>query len=140
MPLFLMLIAGNNSNSVPFLHLHQTNHMPAIKETNVTILVKDMDQAISFYEKIGLTLKNRWGNHYAQLETTGITIGLHPGGREGQKSGHISIGFLIDDIAGAKTLLDQKQIPYMFDDGKSGQFTHFKDLDGTELYFMQPGY
>jgi catechol 2,3-dioxygenase-like lactoylglutathione lyase family enzyme len=114
--------------------------MPAIKESNVTILVQDMDKAVSFYQKIGLTLKNRWGNHYAQLETTGITIGLHPGGKPAQSSDHISIGFMIDDIAEAKALLEQNQIPYKYDDGKSGKFTHFKDLDGTVLYFMQPMY
>jgi catechol 2,3-dioxygenase-like lactoylglutathione lyase family enzyme len=114
--------------------------MLTIKETNVTILVQDMDKAVAFYETIGLTIKNRWGDHYAQLVTTGITIGLHPGGKPEQKSDHISIGFLVDDIADAKTLLEQNQVPYKFDDGKSGKFTHFKDLDGTVLYFMQPMY
>lgn len=34
--------------------------MPLLKNSNVTILVKDMDKAISFYESIGLITKNRW--------------------------------------------------------------------------------
>ncbi len=29
-----------------------------IKGSNVTIMVKDMDEAISFYENIGLSIKN----------------------------------------------------------------------------------
>ena len=49
-----------------------------IKESNVTINVKDLDKSISFYESIGLTTKNRWGNFYAQLAAPGIVIGLHP--------------------------------------------------------------
>ena len=48
-----------------------------IQGTNVTIMVKDMDTAISFYESIGLTLKQRWDNHYAMVVTEGITIGIH---------------------------------------------------------------
>jgi len=50
----------------------------AIKDSNVTIMVKDMDASISFYESIGLVIKQRWANHYAQLTAPGITIGLHP--------------------------------------------------------------
>ena len=49
-----------------------------IKQANVTINVKDMETAVSFYFFIGLTVKNRWGNYYAQLTAPGITIGLHP--------------------------------------------------------------
>jgi predicted enzyme related to lactoylglutathione lyase len=114
--------------------------MPVIKETDITIMVSDMDNAIAFYQKIGLTLKERWGNHYARVVTTGITIGLHPAGNATGGSGTVSIGFLIDDINEAKTLLDQNQIAYKAEEGKSGKFTHFKDLDGTVLYFMQAMY
>jgi catechol 2,3-dioxygenase-like lactoylglutathione lyase family enzyme len=114
--------------------------MPVIKESDVTIMVQDMDKAIAFYQQIGLTLQNRWGNHYARISGTGITIGLHPGGTDKSSSGTVSIGFLIDDINEAKTLLDQHHIPYKAEEGKSGKFTHFKDLDGTILYFMQAMY
>ena len=31
--------------------------MITINESNITIMVKDMDKAVSFYESIGLTLK-----------------------------------------------------------------------------------
>ena len=46
-----------------------------IKDSNITIMVKDMDRSISFYQSLGMTLKNRWDNHYAQLTAPGITIG-----------------------------------------------------------------
>ena len=49
-----------------------------ITESNVTINVKDMEKSISFYLSLGLTVKNRWGNHYAQLAVPGVVIGLHP--------------------------------------------------------------
>ena len=57
---------------------------------NVTVYVANMDAAVQFYsETLGLTLTNRFGNHWATLESgpaywgsehggAGLTIGLHP--------------------------------------------------------------
>jgi predicted enzyme related to lactoylglutathione lyase len=110
-----------------------------ITSSNVTIMVKNMDVAIAFYESIGLKLKQRWGDHYAMIEANGITIGIHPGGNENSGSGSISIGFMINDINEAKTLLENNKILFKYqEDGKSGLYLHFKDADGTILYFVQP--
>jgi len=111
-----------------------------INESNITIMVKDMDASIKFYESIGLVLKNRWDNHYAMLETTGITIGLHPtvGKTMTSPSTSISIGFMIDDANDAKSILEKNKIKYDYEEGKSGIYLHFHDLDGTILYFTQP--
>jgi len=110
-----------------------------ITGTNVTIMVKSMDTAIAFYQTIGLTLKQRWGNHYAMVETAGLTIGIHPGGDETAGSGTVSIGFMTPDIKEAKTLLENNYIAATYqEDGKSGIYLHFKDPDGTALYFVQP--
>lgn len=110
-----------------------------INSSNVTIMVTDMDKAVSFYESIGLSIKQRWGNHYAMLTANGITIGLHPTEVENPNSGTVSIGFMIDKIDEAKTLLEGQHITYTLeDDGKSGTYTHFKDPFGTVLYFVQP--
>ena len=111
-----------------------------ITEANVTIMISDMDAAIAFYEKIGFALKQRWDNHYAMLTATGITIGLHPKEQDAPASGSgsVSIGLMVDDIGEAKALLDSHSITCKSDDGKSGNYLHFKDLDGTILYFVQP--
>ena len=112
--------------------------MISIKEANVTIMVKDMDMAVSFYERIGLTLKQRWDNHYAMMMASGITIGLHPSEDAGTNSGTVSIGFMIENIEEAKTLLDTNKTAYTSQDGKSGIYVHFKDPFGTILYFVKP--
>ena len=91
-------------------------------------------------EQIGLTIQNRWDNHYARMTATGGTIGLHPGKESLTGSGDVSISFMVDNITEAKTILQQHQIAFMEREGKSGKFLHFKDLDGTVLYFMQPMY
>ena len=103
-----------------------------IKGTNVTIMVKDMDKAISFYESIGLTLKQRWDNHYAMVVTEGITLGIYPAKDAAVNSGTVSIGFMIDKIEDAKILLDKNNIAHQQeDDGNSDMYLHFKDPDGT---------
>ena len=112
--------------------------MVTINESNVTIMVGDMDRSIQFYEQIGLTLKNRWDNHYAMIGTTGLTIGIHPGGEGSQGSGNTSIGFMVDKIEDARSLLEENKIQYKHEDGKSGNYLKFTDPDGTQLYFVQP--
>ena len=110
-----------------------------IRDTNVTIMVKSMDKSIAFYEKIGLKLKQRWGDNYAMISTKGITIGIHPGGNKKSSSGSVSIGFMIKDIKKAEALLKKNKIKHKpTEDGKSGIYVHFADPDGTLLYFVEP--
>lgn len=112
-----------------------------ITGTNVTIMVKDMDKAITFYQSLGLELKQRWDNHYAMLAAQDIVIGLHPGGDEKSSSGSLSIGFMIEDIEEAKALLQKENIVFTNAgdaSDSSGIYANFKDLDGTQLYFVQP--
>ncbi len=112
--------------------------MSHIKGSNVTIMVKDMDASIAFYEKIGLALKQRWDNHYAMMTAEGITIGIHPSESHNHSSGTVSIGFMAESINPVKELLDANDIAFVDDDGKSGHYVHFKDPDGTVLYFVEP--
>lgn len=108
-----------------------------LNESNVTIMVKNLDKTIGFYQSIGLTLKNRWDDHYAIISGPGVTIGIHPSTASNHSSGSVSIGFMIDDVAEAKALLNKNGITFKEDDGKSGTYLHFKDLDGTILYFVK---
>jgi catechol 2,3-dioxygenase-like lactoylglutathione lyase family enzyme len=111
-----------------------------IKESNITINVKDLDKSISFYESIGLILKNRWGMHYAQLTAPGVIIGLHPTSEAylPGNSGNTSIGFTIDEFEEAKSLLQKFSIATKIRQEEGGQFLHFNDPDGTSLYFIKP--
>jgi catechol 2,3-dioxygenase-like lactoylglutathione lyase family enzyme len=118
--------------------------MPTITGSNITIMVKDMDKSIQFYQNIGLELKQRWDNHYAMLTAGGMTIGLHPSddskhGGGSLSSGSTSIGFFVPDIKEVEKMLDGLKIKHeSIDDGESGIYCHFTDLDGTVLYFVQP--
>ena len=110
-----------------------------IIDTNVTIMVKDMDESIRFYEKLGMKVKSRWGNNYAMLTGPGITLGIHPGG-DGKPNSHMSIGFIIEDIEDAKSLFDKNKITYKSSVDQSGIFAYANAPEGTVGYFMQPKY
>ena len=112
----------------------------SIKESNITINVKDLDKSISFYESIGLKIKNRWGNYYAQLTAPGVVIGLHPSNDTNlvDNSGNVSIGFTVDDFEESKSQLQKISIKTTDRQEEGGQFLHFNDPDGTALYFIKP--
>lgn len=111
-----------------------------IKDSTITINVKDLDRSITFYESLGITLKQRWDNHYAELAAPGLSIGLHPTSDEQIKanSGNVSIGFTSDDLEGAAALLKKFEIEVKTRIEEGGDFLHFKDPDGTALYFINP--
>jgi catechol 2,3-dioxygenase-like lactoylglutathione lyase family enzyme len=111
-----------------------------IKDSNITINVRDLDKSISFYESIGLTVKNRWGNHYVQLTAPGVVIGLHSTGNGNlhDNSGNVSIGFTTDDFEETKSSLEKLSIGITERNEEGGQFLHFTDPDGTAIYFIKP--
>ena len=111
-----------------------------IKDSNITINVFDLDKSVSFYESIGLELKNRWGNHYAQMAAPGVMIGLHPTDKSNLigSSGNVSIGFTTDDFVEVKSLLGELSIAVRERQEEGGNFLHFDDPDGTALYFIKP--
>lgn len=111
-----------------------------IKEANITINVKDMEKSVSFYESLGLQMKSRWNNDYAQLTAPGVVLGLHPTDEANLKgnSGNTSIGFTTNNFEEAKALLQNLSVAITEREEEGGQFLHFNDPDGTALYFINP--
>ena len=111
-----------------------------IKDSNITIMVEDMNASISFYQSIGLTVKQRWADYYAQLTAPGITIGLHPAGDSNYVNGssNISIGFTTENFEATATALQQMHIDFTSRNEEGPQFLHFTDPNGTALYFIKP--
>ena len=111
-----------------------------IKESNVTINVRDLEKSVAFYESIGFTVRNRWGDYYAQMTAPGMTIGLHPSDESNPKagSGNVSLGFTTDHFEETMTALGERNIATEERNEEGGQFIHFRDPDGTSLYFIKP--
>ncbi len=97
-----------------------------------------MDVSIPFYQSLGLNLQNRWGNNYAQMTGPGIVIGIHPADdKMYDGSGNTSIGFSIDDIDEAMSLLRKLSIEFKSSEDGGGKLITFSDPDGTALYFYK---
>ena len=111
--------------------------MYTITTSNVTVMVTNMDRAIEFYKAIGLELKQRWNNHYAQVSAPGVVIGLHPSEKSGNATTNVSIGFGVENLDEVKKRLMELDVTFDVSADKAGDILGFHDPDGTPLYFMQ---
>ena len=109
----------------------------------LTIMVSDFDRAVRFYtESLGLTLKFRAGNDWAEINAPGVAIGLHPsnGHAPTGAGGGMSLGFEVPDIEAAIESLKGKGVQFPQNWHQSGnlRLAEFSDPDGTPLYLYQP--
>jgi len=111
---------------------------------NVTLMVSDFNRAVSFYtDTLGLTLKARYGDDWAEVQAPGLTIGLHPTGSRGpatiQATG-ISIGLGVTGIEQAMAELEAKGVhfapPGLINTGVE-RLANFQDPDQTPLYLFE---
>ena len=110
---------------------------------NVTINVADINRALRFYtDVLGLSLKYRFGDHWAAVELgRGLTIGLHPGRTQAPAAGKgvMSIGLELEgSIEEAVRVLESRGVAFHgIERGKSGAFAYFEDPDGNSLYLAE---
>ena len=115
---------------------------PVLREGNVTVMVSDMDSTIQFYvEKLGLTLKARYSDQFAQVVAPGLTIALHPAGKRGRRSARsegLSIGLRVDNLERTMKDLEGKGLKFsrVAEDGPV-RLAFFKDPDGNPLYLAE---
>ena len=113
---------------------------------NVTLMVSDFNRAVSFYtDTLGLTLKARYGDDWAEVQAPGLTIGLHPAGDRGPSSIQtvgVSLGLGVDGLEQAMADLQAKGVrfapPGVLETGAQ-RLASFKDPDQTPLYLYELG-
>jgi predicted enzyme related to lactoylglutathione lyase len=108
---------------------------------STTVMVKDFERAFRFYaETLGLDVKVRAGDHYAEVTAPGLTVGLHSalhGEPTGGSSG-VSIGLQVEDLDGAIAALTAKGVSFArVIDAGDRRFAYFTDPDGNSLYLAQ---
>ncbi|MBI1767522.1 MAG: VOC family protein [Bacteroidetes bacterium] len=105
---------------------------------NVTVMVSDMDTAVKFYtETLGLKLRNRYGDHWADVDGPGISLGLHPAGKDVKIGNNLQIGFKVDDLDKAVADLERKNVKFTTQDDTQVRLAIFADPDGNALYLAQ---
>jgi catechol 2,3-dioxygenase-like lactoylglutathione lyase family enzyme len=112
-------------------------------DSYLTIMVRDLDRAVRFYtEVVGLPLRFRAGNHWAEVQAPGVKIGLHPAPVDSVAppgSGTVSLGLQVADLDVAVAELSQRGITFGPLGGRGGprQTRYFANPDGTVLYLIQ---
>ena|ERR1700752_4089416 len=108
------------------------------KGANVTLMISDMDKAIGFYnEVLGLKLKSRYGNNWAELEGPGITIALHPKNKGVKTGNNMQIGLSVGDIQSVVKELESKGVQFELNQDTKVKLASFTDPDGNILYLAQ---
>src|SRR5437764_506710 len=108
---------------------------------NVTLMVNDFPAAVAFYtEKLGLELKTRAGNEWAELAAPGLSLALHPShGMALQPGGSTSFGLQVADINAASTELKARGVTFTTDVIDTGHLllANLIDPEGNQIYLMQ---
>jgi catechol 2,3-dioxygenase-like lactoylglutathione lyase family enzyme len=111
---------------------------------NTTVMVKDFARAFRFYaETLGLDVKLRAADDWAEMTAPGLTIGLHAA-THGEPTGGapgVSIGLQVANLDDAMGELKAKGVQFArVIDADQRRFAYFTDPDGTWLYLAQlPG-
>jgi len=112
--------------------------MLAVKNTNVTIMVSNLDRAIAFYTEIlGMELKGRYGDHWADIKGPGISIGLHPTEKEMTRSDNLQIALGVSNIREAIEALRSSGVEVKDNSEEMVKLATFHDPDGNTLYVVQ---
>src|SRR5579863_1820653 len=109
----------------------------------VTIFVSDRDRATRFdTEVLGCKLDFRFGNEWAQLQSDGTTIGLHPASKESPAGikGSIQLGILVSQpIQQVADEMKAKGVQFLGPvvDDTQVLAANFEDPDGNPFYLAE---
>ena len=115
-----------------------------IQNGNATVFVSNMDQAVDFYtDVLGLKLRMRAENYWAEVQAGDLVIGLHPASKNGMAPGTpgaTQIGLLVDEpIDDVVSQLKQRGVQFtgpVVDDGPV-RLAYFADPDGNVYYLCE---
>ena len=115
---------------------------------HVWFWVRDMDRAVAFYgEALGLAMRMRHGDDWAEFDTGRARIGLHGAGEhEGEIPHGGTAVFVVDDLDLMKASLTERGVVFDAHLGEVpgyARYASFDDPDGNSMqiieYLPQPG-
>jgi catechol 2,3-dioxygenase-like lactoylglutathione lyase family enzyme len=116
-----------------------------IRSAKVTVMVASIERAVRFYtHALGLALRHRRNDEYAEVEAAGLTLALmaserstHPGAAPAPV--HCSIGFDVERLEGAMLVLRERGVAFAPEiaEGDRERIAYFADEDGTPLFLRE---
>ena len=114
---------------------------PKLQAVQVYYYVKNMDNAVKFYTEImGLPLKIRFENHWAEVDAGPITIGLHPteDGKKPKQGDGGTVSFPVSDIEAVVGELKKKGAKVgPIHTPERGKFVMITDPDGNMIHLVE---
>ena len=108
---------------------------------SVALRVADLNRAVHFYtELLGFDLKLRVGDFWAEVEATGLTVGLLVTEcAEAVGDGGPAIGLTVDDLYVTRTRLVRQGVVFLDDRQEDGtvRIATFRDPDGNPVYLCE---
>jgi catechol 2,3-dioxygenase-like lactoylglutathione lyase family enzyme len=115
--------------------------MEKLTATTVFFYVQNLDRAIDFYTNtLGMPLKVRHGNHWAEVNAGSISIGLHPleEGESLSADGGGTVSFSVSDLDALVRELKEKGAAIgEIRTPPRGRFVMGKDSEGNSLHFIE---
>lgn len=112
--------------------------MANINGSRINVMVANMDKSIDFYTNIlGLKLLNHYGEYYAEIQASDLSIGLHPKSDKVIVGNNMSIGFGVKEFDLHMEQLKAKGIVFNIENDGYIRLVHFTDLDQNLLFFTE---
>jgi predicted enzyme related to lactoylglutathione lyase len=107
---------------------------------HVWFWVADMDRAVTFYrDALGLSLRMRHEDTWAEFEAGGIRIGLHGATDHAATRGGTAV-FRVDDLDMAKASLQERGVTFEDHLGEVpgyARYASFADPDGNSMQLIE---
>jgi predicted enzyme related to lactoylglutathione lyase len=109
---------------------------------HVWFWVRDMDRPVAFYgEALGLPMRMRHGDDWAEFDSGGTRIGLHGAGDATASAPHGGTAvFVVDDLDLAKTALEERGVTFEDHLGEVpgyARYASFEDPDGNSMQIIE---
>jgi predicted enzyme related to lactoylglutathione lyase len=114
--------------------------MPVGPLDHVYYWTRDMDAAVAFYAGVlGLTLRRRDGDAWAEFDAGSIRFALHGGADDATPRGGTAV-FEVADLDATRRSLRERGVDFDQDDGEVpgyARFASFHDVDGNVVQIIQ---